>query len=99
MAYLSSTGNTVMACPTIHSFHANPDPVVDPLSPFHVVHLNLSQSDAEEMQRAYLEDDTPVHGVPLSSVYKVVTNHPAAATVAPLERKRIDTWINKIRLV
>ena len=86
-----------MACPTIHSFHANPDPVANPLSQFHniVVQLNLSQSDAEEMQQAYLEDDTPVHGVPLSSVYKVVTSHPAATAVAPLERKRIETWTNK----
>ena len=45
--YLTAVGATVMACPTIHSFHNAPDPAGDPLSPFHVVHLNVSEADAQ----------------------------------------------------
>ena len=94
--YFASYGTTVMACPaTVHSFHGPPDPQEDPLSPYQLVHLNLSAVDAAEMQRAYLADDTPVQSVPLSDVYRVITGHPSQTSVPTLHRERINAWRNK----
>ena len=99
--YFTRYGTTVMACPdTVHSFHgppAPPDPQEDPLSPYQLVHLNLSAVDATEMQRAYLADDTPVQSVPLSDVYRVgvITGHLSQSAVPTLHRERINAWRNK----
>ena len=66
------------------------------LSPYELTHLNLTASDAAEMQRAYLEDDTQVLSVPLSDVYKVITGHPTQSLVPTLHMERINTWRNKL---
>ena len=94
--YFTRYGTTVMACPaTDHSFHGPPDPQENPLSPYQLVHLNLSAGDAAEMQRAYLPDDTPIQSVPLSDVYKVIPGHASQTSVPTLHRERINAWRNK----
>ena len=104
-AYLLSLDNPTLACPAVvHSFHnidpsdpryANTAPTSDPLQPFHVVHMNLSANHLKAVQLAYLQDDTPVQGIPLSHVYRIVTRHDGYLNLPKLHRQKVAAWINK----
>lgn len=65
------------------------------LDAYHQVHLTLSADDVAEMRRAYLADDTLVHGVPIADIFRVVTQHPTAKQVPKLHVDRIVPWVNK----
>ena len=93
--FLDATGAGMLACPgTLHTFHDDPAPT-DPLSGLDVLHLALGPSDVSEIQRAYLNDHTLIHSVPLSDIYKVLTKHAEAASVPVIHQTRIREWDNK----
>lgn len=92
--YLDQQGVSALAFPAnLHTFHDGPN--ADPTDSLHRVHLKLTKTDVTELERAYLNDHTLIHSVPLSDIYKVVTNHQSKGEVPSMHRHRIATWANK----
>ena len=95
--YLSSVGATaawapMVAFPGTHSYHA--DQPRDPLADFTMVHLPLSAAQVDAIAEAYLSDTSLVAKVPLSDVYRVVTDHPTKVSVPNMHHQSIRGWRN-----
>ena len=95
--YFVSVGATAAWAPAIafpgaHSYH--PKDPTDPLSNYTLLHLPLSPDQVDTVAEAYLSDTSMVNKVPLSDIFRVVTNHPTAVSVPLLCKQSIRGWAN-----
>ena len=97
--YFASVGATAawattVAFPGVHTYHS--PATTDLTSNYTMVHLPLSPDQVEAMAEAYLTDTMSlVNGkVPISDVFKVITNHSTEASVHLMSKQSIRGWAN-----
>ena len=84
----------LVALPGTHSYHAEPL-LQDIRSQYTVIDLPFSPSDVDKLDVAYMHDTTLVTtSVPLSDIYKYLTNHPTAKQIPASHVQTIKGWAN-----
>ena len=82
---------------SLHSYHGQREVVCDDKYKeppgFEVRHLNLNETEVQEVVRAYEKDISTFHKVDLKSVYAVATGH--EKDMLPLLKGQITPWIGK----
>jgi hypothetical protein len=97
-AELHSSGNKISLPVTLHSYHnslpSRPAPTDGSIiPPDHIVqHLTLTQTDVDELIRAYRADNAMFRKVPMKELYAAVTAD-NSIDIPPLAKERITPWI------
>ena len=85
-------GTPSVAFMAVHSYHQ--PTLSDPTSNYSIVHLPLSTQQIHTIAEAYLSDDTLVAKVPLSDIYRMITNHPTSVSICAMHKQSIRGWVN-----
>ena len=92
---LHMAGATSIAAPvTLHTYHGDvTSPSEQGIPPgFAISHLRLSQDDCVEIQRASLLDHEEYLGIPLSTIFAVITQAPGHDKCPTTSKTKLAAW-------